>query len=95
MIMIMQVHFHEGLARVKLNGKAGFIDKTGKEIVPPKYDDDACTGFQRRFGSGELNRKWGLIDKTGKEIVPPKYDIAGDFQEGLAPIMTQWQTGLY
>jgi hypothetical protein len=28
----------EGLAKVKLNGKWGFIDKTGKEIVPPKYD---------------------------------------------------------
>ena len=31
--------FSEGLARVKLNDKLGFIDKTGKQVVPCVYDD--------------------------------------------------------
>ena len=30
--------FEEGLAAVCLNGKWGFIDKTGKEVIPLKYD---------------------------------------------------------
>ena len=30
--------YYEGLAKVELNGKCGFIDKTGKEVIPIKYD---------------------------------------------------------
>ena len=31
-------NFSEGLAFVLLNYKYGFIDKTGKEVIPLKYD---------------------------------------------------------
>ena len=30
--------FHDGLAKVELDGKYGFIDKSGKEVAPPIYD---------------------------------------------------------
>jgi nickel-dependent lactate racemase len=40
---------------VKLNGKYGFIDKTGKEIVPPKYDD--AWDFQEGLARVKLNEK--------------------------------------
>jgi len=33
----------------------GFIDKTGKEIVPPKYDD--ASDFQEGLALVELNEK--------------------------------------
>lgn len=74
--------FSDGLAEVKLNGKYGFIDKTGKEVVLCKYDDvwESSEGLARV----ELDGKWGCIDKTGKEIMPFIYDFIGDFSEGLA-----------
>ena len=61
--------FEEGFALVKLDEKNGFIDGTGKEIVPPKYDhvDDFKEGFARV----ELDGKYGFIDRTGKEVIPP------------------------
>ena len=62
-----------GWIQVELNDKKGFIDKNGKEIVPPKYDfiyGDEDNGWRKV----ELNDKKGFIDKNGKEIVPPKYD---------------------
>ena len=55
--------FNEGMAWVKLNGKYGFIDKTGKEVISLKYD------FARAFSEGlaavRLNGRWGFVDKTG------------------------------
>ncbi|MGI7639254.1 WG repeat-containing protein, partial [Campylobacter coli] len=31
--------FREGLAKVGLNGKYGLIDKSGKIVIEPKFDD--------------------------------------------------------
>ncbi|HBK2048805.1 TPA: WG repeat-containing protein [Campylobacter coli] len=31
--------FSEGLAKVKLNGRWGFIDRSGKFVIEPKFDD--------------------------------------------------------
>ena len=30
--------FEAGFAEVELNGKKGFIDREGKEVIPCKYD---------------------------------------------------------
>ncbi|EII8968940.1 WG repeat-containing protein, partial [Campylobacter coli] len=31
--------FSEGLAKVELNRKYGFMDKNGKIVIEPKFDD--------------------------------------------------------
>jgi acyl carrier protein len=54
----------EGLARVRLNGKYGYIDKTGKEVVPCKYDN--AFDFSKWIARVILNDKQFYIDKTGK-----------------------------
>ncbi|MBQ3535925.1 MAG: WG repeat-containing protein [Alistipes sp.] len=76
--------FHAGLARVRLNGKYAFIDKTDKEVIPLKYD--YADNFSEGLANVELNGKYGFIDKTGKEVIPLKYDNAGSFSEGLARV---------
>ena len=43
-------NFKEGLACVKSNGKWGFIDETGKEVIPLKYD----LGFDFKEGFAEI-----------------------------------------
>jgi len=58
--------FSEGLARIKLNGKWGYIDKTGKEIIPLKYE--ALNELENGFMGAELNKKWkGYMDKKGTQ----------------------------
>ena len=76
--------YYEGLARVSLNGKLGFIDKTGKEVIPIKYDD--AESPSEGLAKVKLNDKYGFIDKTGKEVIPIKYDYVADFSEGLAQV---------
>ncbi|MFM8234376.1 MAG: WG repeat-containing protein [Holophagaceae bacterium] len=66
---------------VRLNGKWGGVDKTGKEVVPLRYDRLAFfLNGKRNEGlfRVELNGKWGCVDRTGKEVVPLQYDHVGD-----------------
>uniref|UniRef100_UPI002606301D WG repeat-containing protein n=1 Tax=uncultured Amphritea sp. TaxID=981605 RepID=UPI002606301D len=65
--------FKEGLAKVELNGKFGFIDKNGQEIVELKYDN--TEEFIEGLAAVCLNNMWGFIDKTGKMVIPAEYVI--------------------
>ena len=76
--------FSEGLVAVELNGKWGFIDKSGNEVVPLKYD--WAGSFSEGLAPVRLNGKYGYINKSGKLVLPLKYEGAWDFREGLAPV---------
>ncbi len=75
--------FSEGLARVKTNGKYGFIGKDGQVRIRLQYD------FSGEYYNGvaevEIRDKWGLIDKEGNIIIPIKYDDI-DLQNGEAAL---------
>jgi len=43
------------VAKTSLNHKVGFIDKTGKVIVPPKYDE--ASDFHEGLARVKLNGK--------------------------------------
>ena len=62
----------------------GCIDKTGKEVIPCKYDE--IGGFLEGLAYVHLDDKWGFIDKSGKEVIPCRYDGAYNFCEGLAKV---------
>jgi bifunctional DNA-binding transcriptional regulator/antitoxin component of YhaV-PrlF toxin-antitoxin module len=72
--------FHEGLAAVCKNGKWGFIDKAGHEIIPCKYKEvkDFCNGV----AVVEQDDKSGIIDKYGSTIVPIRYNWINRFSKG-------------
>lgn len=77
-------YFSEGLVLLAKDGKYGFFDKTGKEVIPCKYDD--ALGFSDGFAPVMQNGKWGYIDKTGKEAVPFVYDTASVVSDGMARV---------
>ena len=77
----------EGLIAVKLDGKWGFIDMTGKEVIPCKYDAaSARTFFSEGLAAVSLNGKWGFIDRTGREVVSFRYSTAQNFSNGVAVV---------
>jgi hypothetical protein len=79
-------YFSEGIALVKRDGKYGFIDKTGREVIPCKYV--SAQVFSGDFSKVSNNGKYGIIDKTGREIVPCSYktDEISQFSNGLCAI---------
>ncbi|MDR1056954.1 MAG: WG repeat-containing protein [Prevotellaceae bacterium] len=91
--------FSEGLARVSLNGKYGYIDKTGKRVIPLKYQE--AGDFHEGLALVKLDGKCGYIDKAGNAVVPFKYDkvrdnydrLLGDFHEGLACVSLDGKYG--
>jgi len=74
------------------DAKWGFIDKTGKEIIPCIYElpiTDCCLECSISEGLirvGGIYEKYGFIDKTGKEVIPLilNYGSVGDFSDGMA-----------
>ena len=75
--------FSEGLAAVKLNGKWGFIDIKGNEVVAPQYDN--CLEFSEGLAAVKLNGKWGFINVDGEEVVSPSFcEVVQNFQGGCA-----------
>ena len=70
---------------VKLNGKLGYIDNKGKEIIPPIFDDaspDCSAGLFYITSNG----KWGAIDKNGDSLASCLYE---DIEELKAYIQSR------
>lgn len=87
-----EVHnFSEGFAKVELNGKWGFINQKGEEIIPLKYDN--VEHFSEGFAIVKLNGKYGFINKEGKKIIPIKYDYIHRFSEGFAKVKLNGKWG--
>ena len=77
--------FKEGMAPVYIGNLLGFIDKTGKEIVPVMYEEDYIPDeFKDGVAIVTKNGLSGLVDKTGKLVVPCEYKKIGEFSEGIA-----------
>ena len=76
--------FSEGLALVEINGKYGYIDKTGTVVIPAKFD--YAWPFSEGLAMVDINDKDGYIDKTGTMVIPAKFDVAWSFSEGLATV---------
>jgi hypothetical protein len=83
--------FSEGLARVKQNGKWGFIDKAGALAIPPSFEE--AESFSEDLARVKQNGKWGFIDRAGKVVVAPGYQDARRFTEGLAAVTLDGKWG--
>ena len=70
------------MARVGQNNKRGFIDKTGKVVIPIQYDD--ALNFSDGLAGVKQNDKWGFVDKAGKVVIPFQYDDVRGFENGMA-----------
>ena len=73
---------NEGIAKVKVAGKWGFIDSKYDEILAPIYDE--IGEFVDGITWVRLEGKCGLIDKNGRGITAPKYDTIANFEDGVA-----------
>jgi len=75
----ISLNYQHGLALVRRDSSYGFIDTTGKEIIPSIYNKIIFDSKQNDYFPGgkasvQKNNKFGIIDLKGKVIVPCEYD---------------------
>ena len=76
-------------------GYFGFIDNTGKLVIPKIYN--ALMSVKPEFSEGFAvvynNGKYFYVDKTGKPTFPYMFGFGRDFSEGLAGVYTRGDNG--
>jgi gliding motility-associated-like protein len=76
--------FVNGFAKVALDHKWGFIDRTGNPVIAPAYE--SVRSFRNNLAAVKQNSKWGFIDEKGTTIIPFEYDIVYDFKEPVTAV---------
>ncbi len=83
------------LYKVWIKGKTGFIDRTGKLVIPAKFPhgyiwNEFSDGMARTYVSASGRPgyccRFGFINAAGEVVVEPQYWEAEDFSEGLAAV---------
>ena len=89
--------FSEGLAAVMKDGKWGYINTKGEEVIPCRYSmcevfHEGLAAVQKYSEEGYLDAEWGYIDTKGKEVIPLSIEAekANEFSEGLATIIKDY-----
>lgn len=76
--------FHYGHAPVIVEGKMGYIDRSGTFTIPPKLDPETLPAIWGELSPFKEDRKMGFMDTKGKKVIPAIYRVAYPFTEGLA-----------
>lgn len=73
------------------NGKWGYIDQTGKIVIPPQFDKASI--FSDGYASIAVGGKWGCIDEKGNIVIEPRFSDPVTFSEGLARVVINDKAG--
>ena len=79
-------HIIEGMSAVYENDRMGFVDSTGKEVIPCKYTGSPAfsEGLVCLCPYDATAEAYGYLDKKGETVIPFKFKQAGftNFQNG-------------
>lgn len=82
----------QALAAVKLDGKWGFINKSGDMVIKPQFDD--AHSFQNGYAAIEKSHRWGFVLPSGEMAIEPTFVNAKDFN-GIGGVFVsdgrEWQ----
>jgi hypothetical protein len=54
---------------VRMGRKFGFVDKTGKYVMNPQFDE--ARQFSEGLANVRVGGRWGIVDKTGRYVWKP------------------------
>ncbi len=85
-------HTERGCVICSRRYRIGLINRSGKFITQPKYEQfEPISEGRRAF---RLDGQWGFMDDNGKVVIEPKYAAVRAFSEGLAAVTErEWGGG--
>ncbi len=79
-------NFIDGIARVRVKGKWGYIKANGNWLFKPQFD--GCRSFYDGFARVQTDKKWGYVKNDGSWLIQPEFDWADRFCCGYAQVRT-------
>lgn len=76
------IGFNEGLTKVDIDGKTGYINRNGQIVIRSQYNLGSC--FSNGLAAVRIRKKWGFINKKGELVIQAKFDAVSNYSEGLA-----------
>lgn len=77
--------FSEGYSAVTVGEKHGFIDETGKYVLPLQ-SYEFLGSLHNGLADFRINDKVGFINIKGEVIIKPQFDWADEFSEGFCVV---------
>jgi hypothetical protein len=78
---LQKAAFSGAHAIAMMKGKYGVIDRNGKFVIAPTFQNLGQVSSLIAFTKG---KGWGFMDLTGKEIIKPQFEFAESFIDGQA-----------
>lgn len=71
------------------DGLWGFIDRSGRVVIEPRFEktftlDSNCRPFSDGLQPVRVGNAWGYVDARGTLAIPARFDSVSCFSEGLA-----------
>lgn len=82
--------FQDGLAAIQIGRKWGFINRDGKLVVPPQFEEPSV--FVNGLASVQTKEGEGYLNKDGTWKIPPKFQVAFNFGKTAALVEYPNQT---
>ena len=81
--------FSEGLAAVRIDGLFGYIDKTGKVVIEPRFD--VAGPFHEGFAEILVGQKTGVVARNGDIVLQPQFKRSIPLNDDIILV----QNGIY
>jgi hypothetical protein len=75
---------NSGLYQIKVDGKIGFMDRSGKTVIAPQFS--STIGFSEGLAGVQVGTKSGFINTKGMIVITPQFDSASSFRYGRATV---------
>lgn len=79
------MYFSDGLIPICKGDKWGYMDKSGRIVIPLMYDE--AHEFSEGIAAVKLDQKYGGINWWNEVVIPMEYDYMGEFSQGRAMVV--------